>query len=214
MMRLQSGILLAAAAGISSAQFIYNNTIGSCADVHCPVANLGAQAECQITNRTHLTIGMREIPSQITESDANLTWTIGAQVYNGIDGNKTARKVEKDFYLGKSPSLELARDDFPYSGCAIFLYGNEQKRSRDGEDDLRSCGNVIGAQCFENLQNDGRSIFKRLYANASLSAAQICQETKDALNATFSEGCDSVSGNAYWSRSEAVRKESPQEFSH
>ena len=203
-MHPQPCLLFAAAAGTASAQFIYNNTIASCADAHCPIGNSSAQAECRITNRTHLTIGMREIPSQITNDDASLTWTIGAQVYNGIDSNKTLRRIEKDFYLGKPPSLDLAQEDLPYSGCAIFLYGNEKKRSRTYEDDSRSCGEVIGQQCFDNIQNDARSIFERLSANASLSPAQICQETKGALNTTFSQGCESVSGNGHWNRSEAV----------
>jgi hypothetical protein len=205
-MHLRFKLLFAAAASSSSARFIYNNTIGSCADVHCPIGNESARAECQVTSRTHLTIGMREISSEITDDNTNLTWTVGTHVYNNIGGNSTVRKIEKDFYLGKPPSLDFAQDDLPYSGCAIFLYGNEKKRSRSGEDDSRSCQDVVGLQCFENIQNDARSIFERLSANASLSPGQICQETKDALNTAFSEGCDLVSGTGYWNQSDAVRK--------
>lgn len=123
-MHLRLCILLAAVAGSSSAQFVYNNTIGSCADVHCPVNNYNSQAACQIANRSHITIGLGEIPSRITDNDANLTWTVGTQVFDNREGDSYVRRIEKDFYLGKPPSLELAQDGLPYSGCAIFLYGN------------------------------------------------------------------------------------------
>lgn len=211
-MQLQHAVLLAMAAASATAQYINDNTIGSCADVDCPLQGDGVgPSNCQITNRTHLHIGLREFSSAITEDNTGLTWTVGVQVYDGPEPDTSLgdvrRKIDKVFYLGTPPSLDLGRDDLPYDGCAIFFYGNKQYASE--RVNSWTCEDVIGTSCYNNLQDNARSLFQRLSAeNVNLTSEEICQQTKEGLNATFPEGCNRLAGQDFWNQSQAVCKSS------
>lgn len=212
-MYIASTIFLAATSSFVSAQYIDNNTIGSCADVDCPLQNhWSTRVECTIANRTHMNVGFRTIPSRITENDADLTWTVGVQVYDFPDEaprfRDMRREVDKTFYLGTPPSLDLTRDDLPYAGCAIVLYGNQQIASEG--DSSRSCAEVIGSVCFNDLEDNARALFQKLSTqNTTSTPEEVCQQTNADLNAIFPGGCETVSGQNSWNHSEAVCESCP-----
>lgn len=156
-------------------------------------------------------VGLRTIPSFLTEDDADLTWTSGVQVCDFPDKaprfRDMVRKVDKTFCLGTPPDLNLARDDLTYAGHAIFFYGHEQTASEG--DAFESCEGTVRYVCFNNLQDNARASYQRLSAqDASLTPEEICQQAKVDLNTTFPGDCSKVSGDNFWRQSEAVSKSS------
>jgi len=56
-----------------SAQYINNNPIGSCVDVHCPSqAEREMRPECRVTNHTYFTIGLTSFSTNITSDNLDL----------------------------------------------------------------------------------------------------------------------------------------------
>ncbi|KNG49138.1 hypothetical protein TW65_04119 [Stemphylium lycopersici] len=194
--------LFAASIGCAAAQYVNNNTIGSCADVDCPSrGDSTTLSECQVTNRTYGLIGLQSMSSAITEEDANLTWTVGTHVYDNIDGDSSARKVEKDFYLGTPPSLGLSSDDLPYAGCAIFLYTNELTKPRDNQS---SCVDTIGIDCMTSLLTNVAAYLADGSQNGTTSTKETCQRVQEELNKNFPSSCANVPGQESWNGIEAV----------
>lgn len=192
--------LLAAVASTASAQYANNNTLGSCVDVDCPPGDEGA---CQVTNRTYGMIGLESFSTSITDNQGNLTWTIGSRVYDKPDPkDRTSRNIEKGFYLGTPPSLNLASDDLPYQGCAIFIYGNELIRPTMWNESQR-CDDLVGSECMAALLTDATALLVN-GQNETETAADACQRVQRGLNETFSSGCEKVAGQENWDRISAV----------
>lgn len=206
-----SSLLLTVAISTASAQYADNNTLGSCVDVDCPSANGNTTlAECQITNRTYGLIGLESFSTSITDNQDNLTWTVGTHVYEKPDPNESlSRNIEKDFYLGTPPSLDLTADDFPYHGCAIFLYGNDLIRPKK---ESQQCGDVISTECLDSLLKDASALLVDSQEETE-SAEDACQRVQMGLNESFSSGCKKVSGQEKWNHIKAVGK-THRQFPH
>jgi hypothetical protein len=193
---------LTASIGSAAAQYIADNTIGSCADVNCPSSVDGtSRVECKVTNRTYGLIGLQTVPSTITDEGADLTWTIGTHVYDNIGEGNNARKIEKDFYLGTPPSFNLSNDDISYAGCAIFLHGNKLTGPDHGRTE---CADVIGSECLNSLLTEATAHLVDDSQNSTANAKDTCQRVQRALNANFTTACARVSGQDSWKEIKAV----------
>lgn len=184
------------------AQYVNGNAIGSCADVDCPpTGDDTTRAECRITDKVYGGIGLVSIPTTISQND--LTWTIATQIYDDIDQNDPVkRNIEKDFYLGTPPSLELAADSLPYKGCAVFLYNNSAEFPQN---EAGTCSDVIGDECIGALLTQAKTIMAQPQ-NKSASVEQACQRLQMGLQNTFADPCRSVTGQTSWGQLHAVRK--------
>lgn len=96
--------------------------ISSCLEAECPIQDGTISANCQVANQTLSVIGISSlsVPIPGQDEDLELAWTVGAQSYDGIDPkNGTARYIERVYYLGTPPSVDLKADDLAYGGCAF-----------------------------------------------------------------------------------------------
>lgn len=98
--------------------------ISTCLDVECPIQDGNTSANCQVANQTLTVIGVSSfsvsVPGQ--DEDLELTWTVGARSYEDIEPkpkNGTDRYIERVYYLGTPPSVDLKADDLAYDGCAF-----------------------------------------------------------------------------------------------
>lgn len=205
MRTLKSTIIFTAGIPLAGAQFLFNHTIGSCADVDCPgKGDNTTSVECRVTNRTYGLIGLDTFETAITESNGDLTWTVGTHVYDDVEPDD-ARVIEKDFYLGTPPELNLTANDLPFQGCAIFLYGNEMEKPED--DQPWECENVIGAECKTQLLDDATQLLGATQTqNSSESVENVCRRLEEGFNSTFTTPCGRVTGHDQWGGIRAVRK--------
>jgi len=202
----------------TSAQFYDNYTIGSCVDVDCPGEDDGTiTVKCQVANRTLRSIGLRTFDSAITQDSQQLTWTVGMHNYDGInasslgvdpkdyDGFTSLRVVEKNYYLGTPPDLNLTSTQLPYEGCAIMFRGNKLDGPQQGGP---SCGELMGDSCLPSLVTQAKDLLSSNMArNGSETTEQACQRLQRSLNeTTFPSGCSQLAGKNSWNDMAAVRK--------
>jgi hypothetical protein len=156
-----------------------------------------------VTNRTHDSIGVKKLPAPITKDQEDLTWTVGSRAFDGTDpSNKSVRKVEKDFYLGTPPSLNLTSNDLPYQGCAIIISGNSRFGPERGSQD---CDSVIGTDCRASLLEDALRLLA-MSANRTDTTKAICEQVQQGLNNNFTSACSDVVGKDSWGMIKAFRK--------
>lgn len=200
-------LLLAVTSTFASAEYVGNNTVGSCADVDCPpLSSSDSDSRCHVTNRTYGLIGLKSFSTDI--SSENLTWTVGTHVYDNVgddevEGDQRARIIEKDYYLGTPPSLNLSSGDLPYRGCAVFLYGNAMNSPARNESS--ECADVVGATCVASLLKDATALLS-MGRNGSESTKDACMRVQRGLNETFADGCSNVAGQDSWDGVSAIRK--------
>jgi hypothetical protein len=201
----QSVVLWGAIIASASAQYVHNNTIGSCADVHCPPDDTPVGAVCQVQDRIYNAIGLTSFASAITQPQNNLTWTVGfshqTKDLNGDGETRWNESVEgKGFYLGSPPSLELQSDELPYKGCAIFLYGNEVSQNRSD-----TCEDQVGTDCIAAIQLQAETILSSVQ-NGNETTKESCQQLQMQMNQTFPSVCFNVTNSTSWNGISAIRK--------
>ena len=197
-------ILLAATVPFGLGQQLDVDTIGTCRDIGCPREEGSSNGvACRVTNHTYHMVGIKTLPEAITEDGDALTWTVGAKVFDRTDpNNSSVRVVEKDFYLGTPPSLDLTSNDLPYHGCAIIFSGNSKIGHEDGSQD---CDSVIGSECRESLLEDAETWLKA-ESNGTEPAEIICGRIQQALETGFTKACSRVTDEDKWDTIQAVRK--------
>ncbi|KAF2676938.1 hypothetical protein K458DRAFT_178178 [Lentithecium fluviatile CBS 122367] len=193
---------------VHALEFLIHPEIGSCTDVQCPIRGGGiiggANAECQVTNRTYNQIGLTTFPSAVAPSGENLTWTIGTHVYEGQGQNGTAWIIEKGFYLGTPPELHLASQNnggLPFQGCAVFLQANEMTRPQNGS---WGCDRQLGSECQTQLLG-AASDWVQNRPMSDMSTADYCRTMLDSADFCTS-ACSAVLVNDTWTSMRAVRK--------
>jgi len=187
------------------AQFIGSNlSLGSCADVECPpLAATGSAAGCEIVNRTYQIIGISTFSSAIAPEGENLTWTIGAKSRDGLGEKGRDRVVEKGFYLGTPPDLQLKPENnetLPFQGCAVILNTNETLRPERGS---WACPDVIGKDCYNQLMDSMTEYVRESPRNET--SEQVCQSMLKSVDFIPSACGGLVEGNG-WRHMEAIRK--------
>jgi hypothetical protein len=203
-MLFRSTILLATASPLVLGQQVKADKIGTCKTVNCPPREGDYNGvACRVTNHTFNMIGVKSLPNAITgDGDGDdLTWTVGTQVFDRTDpSNSSVRIVEKDFYLGTPPSLNLRSDDLPYQGCAIIISGNARTGPEHGS---QSCDTVIGSECKQDLLKDAESWLKSRQ-NHTEPTEVVCERLQQALNGKFTKACSDVAFEDKWATIKGV----------
>jgi hypothetical protein len=112
--------------------------------------------------------------------------------------------IEKTYYLGTPPSLNLSSADLPYEGCALIFYGNDVTAPQDGGP---PCSDLIGESCGSSLVGQAKDIISTASATDTTEAA--CQMLQARLNETFTSGCSKLAGQDSWNNITAIRKSPP-----
>ena len=122
-----SALLLPSLLSLSSASGSENPLL-SCEDVSCPVKDGTTLADCRVANQSFTAVGLTsiEVSGEIfdAEDDVELTWTVGLDSYEHVDGdgeNDSRRNLERVYYLGTPPGVDLAKQDESsgVGGCAV-----------------------------------------------------------------------------------------------
>ena len=178
--------------------------LGSCGDVDCPpLAATGPAAGCGIVNRTYQTIGISTFPSTITPKGENLTWTIGAKARDGLGDEGRDRVVEKGFYLGTPPDLQLKPDNnatLPFQGCAVILNTNETLRPEKGS---WACKDVLGDNCYTQLMGSMTEYVEKSLKNETTE--QVCRSMLERADLAPA-ACGGLLVDYEWTHMEAIRK--------
>ncbi|RAR05497.1 hypothetical protein DDE82_003964 [Stemphylium lycopersici] len=203
---------------VSAWDFYANFTIGSCVDVDCP--GDGLDAMCRVQNQTHRTIGLRTFDTAITEDSQNLTWTVGMTLYDGYDAqgdrSKLARTVERDYYLGTPPSLNLSSDQLLYRGCAILFSENKAVGPQiDGsQPGGPPCEDLIGGGCIPSVVSQTKALLasnRTRYGNPT--TVQACQNLRDDLESLFPSACGTLAGQDRWNNISSLPLTGPDAIS-
>ena len=107
---------------LSTAALTTANQLLSCADVDCPVKPDTAIADCRVANQSFSAVGVSSIrvPGEIFNADSDdnveLTWTVGVDEYPDGPGR---RLIERVYYLGTPPGVNLTAEDGEVGGCAV-----------------------------------------------------------------------------------------------
>lgn len=185
-------ILLTLLPSTATGQYVFNNSIASCADFDCP-------SDCRITNRTYVLAGM--VPFDTPIGTQNLTWTVGQRYYNP---EAYIRDTEKDYYLGTPPDLDLRT--VPYNGCAVFFTGTAATFG-DYDINLGTCSNVLTGGCTDALQAYARTAVQNLTGNGG--EEQLCQRLEAAFaGQPVIPECRVVEGGPEWDGVHVERKPS------
>lgn len=198
-----ASIVLALVAGVT-AQYTAG-AIASCADFSCTVPRDGLW--WTLGGQRYRDAGM--IPFESPLSDQALTWTLAQRVDNPSNASGNFETVQKDFYLGTPPAVDLSQAD--YYGCALFFldsnatfpapsYSYPDWRPGPTEE----CPSVIGQDCVDALQQRADS-FQR-----SISSSQdLCAGLQNALLGAVPDACFLVTNQSSWGQVEARRKSHP-----
>lgn len=109
---------------LSPISFSAANDLLSCVEVDCPIHDGVTSADCRVANQTFTAVGLTSISvsSDIFEDqddDVELTWTVGLDIYDNVDPDDKKRYIERVYYLGTPPSVDLTVEDLGYGGCAL-----------------------------------------------------------------------------------------------
>jgi hypothetical protein len=202
-MLFRSATLLAAALPLVLGQQLNADKIGTCRDVNCPPREGDDNGvACRVMNHTFHMIGVKSLPAAITGDGDDLTWTVGVQAFDRTDPNNSSmRIVEKDFYFGTPPSLNLRSDDLPYQGCAIIISGNARTAPEHGS---QSCDTAIGSECKQDLLKDAES-WLNSHQNDTEPTEVVCERLQQALNDKFTKTCSKITDEDKWATIKGVR---------
>ncbi|OAG05995.1 uncharacterized protein CC84DRAFT_1244862 [Paraphaeosphaeria sporulosa] len=166
MVSLRQKLALSLFTSGGTAQWLDGKLLGSCADIACPQAdNTTIGAACRIANQTYGGVGVDTFPFNASSpsrwAGRNLTWTVAIHDYTNYDPDtRLERTIEKAFFLGSSLDLTTALD---FGGCAVILEAYDRVADERGRAGSKSCEEVIGAKCHEELQ-EGIDRFARAQA--------------------------------------------------
>jgi hypothetical protein len=190
---------------ISSSVYAWDRGLASCDDVDCPpLKETGPAAGCNIVNRTYQIVGISNFSSQIAPEGQNLTWTVGVKARDGLGEEGHDRVVEKGFYLGTPPGLELkpyGNATLPFQGCAVILNTNKTTYPDRGS---WACPDVIGEDCYSQLLDSMTEYVEDAPRNETTE--QTCQEL---VQRAVSRGsaCEDLLRDDTWSHMQAIRKQ-------
>jgi hypothetical protein len=189
---------------IGPSVYVWDRGLASCDDVdYPPLKENGPAAGCNIVNRTYQMVGISNFSSPIAREGQNLTWTVGVKARDGLGEEGHDRVVEKGFYLGTPPDLELKPDGnatLPLQGCAVIL--NTDKTTYPARESWE-CPDVIGEDCYSQLLDSMTEYLEEAPRNETTE--QTCQEL---MQRAVSRGsvCEDLLRDDTWSHMQAIRK--------
>jgi len=160
-------------------------------------------------------IGLLQVDSPI--SNGNLTWTVGNSGFNNImkgdpdlpttsvgeDGRITyitvdTRNVERAFFLGTPPSLDLSTPNLPYTGCAFLFISDDGAFPVVGDViypdlyDSSSCNAAWASRCSYDLEKKATDLSQK-YRNESTTESY-CNAIAADLESERPSSCFTVLG--------------------
>lgn len=93
--------------------------LSSCLEVGCPTQEGTVSGDCQVANHTFTVVGVSSltVPIPGQDEDLELAWTVGGRSYD--NSGPEDRNIERVYYLGTPPPVDLKADDLGYRGCAF-----------------------------------------------------------------------------------------------
>jgi hypothetical protein len=157
-----------------------------CSAVDCPsVEGDSTAGDCRVGSNTLSTIGLASYNTSLSPS--NLTWTIGIEVYDNLDlEDDHTRNIEKSFYLGTPPTLDLTSDSLPYTGCALFFTDIYDSISFPDDKEVGTCGDAMGDGCASALLGQAKQLMSGV---SNQSEADACQRLQDEFRNNLVEQC-------------------------
>jgi hypothetical protein len=185
-----SAVLLALLSGTSvTAQLL------GCDAVGCPIDG-NRFVHCEVGNSTLKSIGITNVTTLLDSRP--LTWTLGLQEIQGDGSNLT---LDRNFYLGTPPSLQLNDTD----GCALFFDGISANLSSTAGDDKFTCSNVLAESCVSSLITQAQSTYEG-FGSETDGSSGLCNRLRDSLVNKPPTECSNIMGT--WGTILAQRKSS------
>lgn len=200
------------------------NDLGSCVDVGCPLqSGTKTAASCHISNETLNAIGVTiyivplPVPDPIVANNnsservdniwagalnATLAWTVGvSNWHHAVDGaDSHVRHIDRIYYIGVPPSLNLTSDSLPYGGCALYMTGEDNKSvfydaAANQHTKHSYCRTLMGYTCHDALKASAQSFAQSLATdpidNTNSSVRTSCIAMAAHLQSTLSRSCPS-----------------------
>ncbi|KAK2755684.1 hypothetical protein FQN54_005833 [Arachnomyces sp. PD_36] len=172
------------------------NEISTCLDVDCPIQDGTTSANCQVANQTLIVVGVSSfsVPIPGQDEDLELTWTVGGRSYEDVEPEDGDRYIERVYYLGTSPSVDLKADDLAYDGCAFYLTGPENENlfyKNSATPSFESyCRDSLKEECVSALNDKLSSLAGEQTLDSS--GSDICSEIASGLQSDIPSSCSSL----------------------
>ncbi|PGH08514.1 hypothetical protein AJ80_07834 [Polytolypa hystricis UAMH7299] len=184
---------------LSPLSFSTANELLSCVEVDCPTQ--GGSADCRVANQTFTAVGLTSISisKEIFEDqndDVELTWTVGLDHHDNVDpDDRYLRYIERVYYLGTPPTVDLTAENLEYGGCALYM-------TKEGNKNIFHSNNVSPdsspAFCHQNLGDDCISALDSKISSlagehrTSASEADICSSIASSLQENLPSSCTAL----------------------
>ena len=189
MMVFQLSLVAAVACWIAVFSSAGRAQLIGCNDVGCPKGD-ASNAACPIGNVTAQAIGTTNFTSSIN-SDA-LTWTVAFSAE--IDPtNSSEQALERDYYLGAPPSLDLATKP-SFDGCALF-FEDVVERHEFSPPEAGTCQDFLSSLCVSDLMSQANKTLSQLLASSDTSF--ICSKLAVQLRDDAPSSC-SLADSGHW----------------
>jgi hypothetical protein len=149
---------------------------------------------CQVSNQTLRNVGITSYKVGTIAGNPSLAWTVGVANYDHINSsNSNQRNIERTFYLGTPPSLDLTASDLPFAGCAFYLTrANNENIFYDSNTASSSsqtqCQDNLGIDCVLSLISLLSELSKASTANNSV--AETCSSIASSMRSQPPSQCD------------------------
>lgn len=139
-----------------------------CDAIGCPVDEYRT-AQCKVGNATLKAVGITNVTT--TVDTRPLTWTLGLQeLQTAGNGIQTALTLDRNFYLGTPPSLQLNGT----TGCALFFEGIAANLTATDKENF-TCSDALNKDCVSDLITQSQA------SGDALSDSDFCNKLRDSL---------------------------------
>jgi hypothetical protein len=164
--------------------------------VGCDVLNCdgGASNGCTLGNTTSSSVGTANFTTSISPNNAPLTWTVGAfSPDRTAASNLSDVTFTKNFYLGTSPSLNLASSN-DIAGCALFFEGIARSLPLNAVTQYGSitCSQTLQDSCVNDLLSQATKQVQTLRGSGNGDNESVCNALQSTLEANPPQSCLSV----------------------
>jgi hypothetical protein len=134
----------------------------------------------------------------LIDGNPSLSWTVGVAEFKQINiSDSSQRFIERSFYLGTSPSLNLTSDDLAYGACAFYItlpngWNPYMGPSSQAQTSQSQCQDNLGTDCVPSLINRVSKLSNTSSQAPNASVPAYCADIASQLQSNIPSQCTSL----------------------